>query len=397
MTQNYIGINGLVTQSLEEIRADLVSKFQNIYGNNINIEQNSPDGQFINLLAQEKKDTLDLFTQFYNNLDPDRVIGIPQQILYKLNGLTINAYTYSYVYVNVTTTQPVNLQGLDENIESADATGYTVRDTNGNRWILATSTNLEVGEFLLSFRAAELGSVTALPNTINIMETVLLGVSGVNNPANNYITGNQGETSAQFRQRRNQAMAVAAQGFDDAIESQMLNLENVTQCKVYDNRIDEIENEIPPHTVWVIVEGGTPEEIGRIIYNNLPPGIPMKGTQSVSISKTNGQIQVINYDLPTAVPLYVRATIKNFANTNIDINYIKQQLALLDFKIGALVESLVIQNEIKNVIGETGSPYNCEISLNGSTWVDYLTPVGLDEYFSISTNNITLTVVENNA
>lgn len=397
MTQNYIGINGLVTQSLEEIRADLISKFQNIYGNNINIEQNSPDGQFINLLAQEKKDTLDLFTQFYNNLDPDRVIGIPQQILYKLNGLTINAYTYSYVYVNVTTTQPVNLQGLDENIESADATGYTVRDTNGNRWILATSTNLEVGEFLLSFRAAELGSVTALPNTINIMETVLLGVSGVNNPANNYITGNQGETSAQFRQRRNQAMAVAAQGFDDAIESQMLNLENVTQCKVYDNRIDEIENEIPPHTVWVIVEGGTPEEIGRIIYNNLPPGIPMKGTQSVSISKTNGQIQVINYDLPTAVPLYVRATIKNFANTNIDINYIKQQLALLDFKIGALVESLVIQNEIKNVIGETGSPYNCEISLNGSTWVDYLTPVGLDEYFSISTNNITLTVVENNA
>lgn len=397
MTQNYIGINGLVTQSLEQIRADLTSKFQSVYGNNINIEQNSPDGQFINLLAQEKKDTLDLFTQFYNNLDPDRVIGIPQQILYKLNGLTINAYTYSYVYINVTTSQPVNLQGLDENIENADGTGYTVKDTNGNRWILATSANLGVGVFPLSFRAAELGSVTALPNTINIMETILLGVARVNNPANNYITGNQGETSAQFRQRRNQAMAVAAQGFDDAIESQMLNLENVTQCKVYDNRTAETENEIPPHTVWVIVEGGTPEQIGRIIYNNLPPGIPMKGAQSVSISKTNGQIQEINYDLPTAVPLYVRATIKNFTNITIDETYIKQQLALLDFKIGALVESLVIQNEIKNVIGETGSPYNCEISLDGATWVDYLTPVGLDEYFSISTNNITLTVVDNNA
>lgn len=396
MTQNYIGINGLVTQSLEQIRADLTSKFQTIYGNNINIEQNSPDGQFINLLAQEKKDTLDLFTQFYNNLDPDRVIGIPQQILYKLNGLTINAYTYSYVYINVTTSQPVNLQGLDENIENADGTGYTVKDTNGNRWILATSANLGVGVFPLSFRAAELGSVTALPNTINIMETILLGVARVNNPANNYITGNKGETSAQFKQRRNQAMAVAAQGFDDAIESQMLNLENVTQCKVYDNRTAETENEIPPHTVWVIVEGGTPEQIGRIIYNNLPPGIPMKGSQSVSISKTNGQIQEINYDLPTAVPLYVRATIKNFINTTIDETYIKQQLALLDFKIGALVESLVIQNEIKNVIGETGSPYNCEISLDGVTWVDYLTPVGLDEYFSISTNNITLTVVDNN-
>lgn len=397
MTQNYIGINGLVTQSLEEIRTDLTAKFKNIYGNDINLEQNSPDGQFINLLAQEKKDTLDLFTQFYNNLDPDRAIGIPQQILYKLNGLTINAYTYSYVYVDVTVTQSVTLPGLDENIENADGVGYTVRDINGNRWILANTTEIFAGSARLSFRAAELGAVTALPNTITVMETVLLGVSGVNNAGPNYITGNQGETSAQFRQRRNQAMAVAAQGFDDAIESQMLNIENVTQCKVYDNRSAEVVNDIPAHTVWVIVEGGTPDQIGRIIYNNLPPGIPMKGSQSVTITKTNGQLQVINYDLPEAIPLYVRATIKNFTNTELDENYIKQQIALLRFNIGELVESLVIQNEIKNTIGETGSPYNCEISLDNATWVDYLTPVGLNEYFSISTDNITLTVVDNNA
>ena len=116
--QNYIGINGLVTQSLEEIIQDLKSKYKSIYGQDINLEQNSPDGQWINILAQGKKDMLDLFTQFYNNLDPDRVIGIPQQILYKLNGLIIQAYTYSYVYVNVTVTEDVTLQGLDNNIES---------------------------------------------------------------------------------------------------------------------------------------------------------------------------------------------------------------------------------------------------------------------------------------
>ena len=121
MAQNYIGINGLVTQTLEEIRADITQKFISIYGSDINVEQNSPDGQLINIWAQEKKDILDLFTQYYNNLDPDRVIGIPQQILYKLNGLTINAYTYSYVYVNVTTTQSVTLQGLDENIENLES------------------------------------------------------------------------------------------------------------------------------------------------------------------------------------------------------------------------------------------------------------------------------------
>ena len=179
MTSNYIGINGLVTQSLEEIRQDLITKFQSIYGSDINLEQNSPDGQWINILAQEKKDILDLFTQFYNNLDPDTVIGLPQQVLYKLNGLTIKAYGYSYCYVNVTVTASVTLQGLDDNIDSADGTGYTVRDVNGNRWILAVTQNLQPGTHLLNFRAADLGSVTALANNINVMETIIAGVSGV--------------------------------------------------------------------------------------------------------------------------------------------------------------------------------------------------------------------------
>ena len=395
MAQNYIGINGLVTQTLEEIRADITQKFISIYGSDINVEQNSPDGQLINIWAQEKKDILDLFTQYYNNLDPDRVIGIPQQILYKLNGLTINAYTYSYVYVNVTTTQSVTLQGLDENIENADGTGYTVRDTNGNRWILATTADIETpGVHLLQFRAADLGSITALPNTINVMETIIAGVSGVNNPAGNYITGNTGETSAQFRRRRNQAMAVPSQGFDESTQSQMLNLSDVTQCKVYDNRSDEIDaNGIPAHGIWVIVVGGTPEEIGRVIYNNLPPGIPMKGSLSVQVPKTNGDLFTALYDIGKPAQLYVRATIKNFSDTPTDEDYIKQQLALITYEIQQRAESSDISTGIKEAVGDSGTPYDVEISADNSNWVEYATPEGLDEYFVISPDNITLTVV----
>lgn len=393
MAQNYIGISGLVTQSLEEIRQDLITKFKGVYGQDINIEQNSPDGQWINILAQEKKDILDLFTQFYNNLDPDRVIGIPQQILYKLNCLIIKAYTYSYTYVNVTVNESTSLQGLDANIESADGTGYTVRDINGNRWILAASAELEAGVHSLNFRAADLGSITAFPNTINVMETVVRGVSSVNNPAGNYITGSTGETSAQFRLRRNQAMAVPSQGFDESTESQILNLTNVTQCKVYDNRTDSVVNGIPAHGIWVIVQGGQPEDIGRVIYNNLPPGIPMKGEQSVWVQKTNGDVVEVLYDVPAAVNLYVRATIKNFTTTNLYENYIKEQLALTEYQIHERAESSTLLGTIKETIGDAGTPYNVEISADNSNWVEYATPEGLDEFFVITTANITLTIV----
>lgn len=393
MADNYIGQNGLVTQSLEDIKTQITGEYQAIYGNDINVSQNSPDGQKINIEALAKKDILDLITAFYNNIDVDAVIGLPQQILYKLNGITINAYSFSYVYVNVTVTENVTLQGLDANINNVDGTGYTVRDTNGNRYILASTANLTAGTHLLNFRAAELGSITSLANTITIMETVLKGVSGVNNPANNYITGNTGESAAEFRQRRNKAMSVASQGFTDSIESQMLNLPTVTQCKAYDNKSNSTVNGIPPHTVWVIVEGGTPQEIGQVIYANIPPGIPMKGDQSVLITKASGDMEFFYYDTPTAVNLKVRATIKNFTSEALDTDYIKTQLAQTNYNIQEMALTSEITVTLQNALGETGTPYNVEISLDGNTWAEYLTPSGLDEFFVITTSNITLTVV----
>lgn len=393
MADNYIGDNGLVVQTLEEIKTELGTKFKAIYGENINLEQNSPDGQLINILAQEKKDTLDLFTQLYNNIDVDAVYGVSQQILYKLNGISINAYSYSYVYVNVKATEDVTLQGLDDNIINPDGTGYTVRDVNGNRYILTNTTNLTANTTtLLNFRAANLGSVTSLANTVTVMETIVKGVSEVNNPANNYITGNTGESTAQFRQRRNKTMNIASLGFTDSIQSQMLNLPNVTQCKAYDNKTDVTTNDIPPHTLWVIVEGGTPQEIGQVIYANIPPGIPMKGSQSVLITKQSGDMELFYYDLPAAVNLYVRATIKNFTTVPLDENYIKEQLAETIFNISDMARTSDLTLIMQNALGATGTPYNVEISSDGVNWVEYLTPIGLDEFFVITTDNITLTV-----
>lgn len=390
--QNYIGVNGIVTQSLPEIITENTEAFKNTYGQNINVDSNSPDGQMINILSQIKKDILDLCVQYYNNLDTERVIGIPQQILYKLNNCILKAYTYSYVYVNVTVTQSVNLQGLDADIENPDGTGYTVSDGNGNRWILTESQTLVAGTHTLNFRAAELGNVTATPNTITIMETVIAGVSGVTNPANNYITGATGESDSEFRIRRNQTVSSPSQGFDDALQAQLLNLDNVTQAKVYNNRENTTQDGIPAHTVWVIVEGGLSQEIGQAIYANIPPGIPMKGTQTVSVQRPSGDFETVKYDVPTAVNLYVKMDIQLLAGA-IDEDYIKSQLALQTFNIGQSAEGVYIATVVKDIVTTNGSPYNVLVSTDGTNWAEIVTPSGLDEYFSISAANVTVNVI----
>lgn len=392
--KNYIGTNGLVIQDLQQIKDDLAAQYNLIYGADVNLEQNTPDGQLINIAAQAKMDILDLFAQYYNNLDPDRAVGIPQQILYKLNGLIIKAYTYSYCYVDVVITESLTLQGLDDNIESADGTGYTVRDTNGVRWILAESQNLIPGTHTLNFRAADLGEVTSSPNTITVMETIQRGVASVNNPAANYITGGKGESTSEFRLRRNRSMNVPAQGFAEGIESQMLNLTNVTECKVYDNKTDSAVDGIPPHNIWVIVRGGESEDIGRVIYNNLPPGIGMKGSETATVSRSaSGQVETVYYDIAASAPLYVKADIKQFTAATIDQSFVKKQLEQMSFEIQEMATTADISTVMSDAIGDIGTPFNIEISTDGNTWSEYATPTGLDEYFTISGDNVTLTVV----
>ena len=385
--QNYIGENGIVTQSLNEIISDLKQQFLAIYPT-ANLEQNTPDGQWINILAQEKKDILDFITGIYNNLDTDTATGIPQQILYKLNGLNIKAYGYSYVYVNVTINGPVTLQGLDENINNADGVGFTVTDTSGNRWILAeTQTPTVAGTYLYNFRAADLGEVKSAINTITVMETILPGVSGVNNPAANYITGGIGESTSQYRTRRAKSVTMPSQGFADSIEAQLLTFDDIIEAKVYDNKTNSAVDGIPAHGVWVIVRGGTAAEIGPVIYYNVSPGIPMKGSKSANVVRPNGNIATVNYDIGAWVDLYVQVYIKIISGSP-DEDYIKSQLEALTFNMGESAEAVDIAVVVKDAIGDIGTPYDVGVSLTNGSYAEIVTPTYPNQYFTISGANV---------
>lgn len=393
--QNYIGINGIVTQDLNSINAELESYFKSVYGENINLESNTSDGQWLNILAQQKIDALDFQVQLYNNLDVDSVVGLPQQVLYKLNGLTIKDFTYSFVYVNVTVSQNVSLSGLDGDIANTDGTGYTVTDINGNNWILAESISLVASgmPYLLLFRAQELGQITALANTITNMSTIVAGVTEVNNPANNFITGQTGESAAEFRTRRNRSMQAPSQGFKESIEGQLLALNDVSDAKVYDNKDDEnIDG------VQVIVQGGTSNEIGNIIYNNLPPGINTQGAYEATIT-VNNRNKVLNYDKPNPIPILVKGTIESLTGNynDVDLDCVKQTLASKQFNIGEIAESANITTELKNILGETGSPYDIELSLGatGGEWDD-ITSVGGNTYNSAFYDGTTYVFVGDN-
>lgn len=392
MANNYIDETGIHTQTVDEIVSELTTEYKNIYGQDINVDSDTPDGQRINIEAQAKADVLDFATQIYNSFDVDAVTGVAQDRLYKINNIYRKSSEYSYVQINVTATSAVNLQGLDV----GETAAYTVADTNGNQFLLVDSVVLNAGTTLLEFRAKDSGLVEVTPNTITNMVTVVAGVSGVTNPAVQYITGTAEETDAAFRIRRNKSTAISGKGFYDNLLGDLLSVPLVTAAEVYENDGDvmEIPQESSTSAVWCIVEGGLNENIGQVIYANKTIGCKQVGSTTVNITKADGSTFVARFDRPQTQPLYLQLSIKSKLATSPDDGYIATQLVSnLVFDIFASVDSSEITAA---VISIDPSVYvvSSKVSTNGSTWVDYVEPSSKDRFFVLSEENISITVVE---
>ena len=112
MSSNYVDSTGLVLQTLADIVTELETGFKNIYGVDINIDANSPDGQMINLFAQAKIDLLDCIASVYNSFSPTNCSGVVLDQRCALNGLYRNDGIKTTLYMTVVTNRIVNLVGV---------------------------------------------------------------------------------------------------------------------------------------------------------------------------------------------------------------------------------------------------------------------------------------------
>lgn len=392
---NEINENGLIVQTLPEIIAEITDSYKSIYGQDISVDSNTPDGQLINIEAMSKADTLDLATMVYNMFNVDTVRGVPQDILYKINNVYRKSSEFTFVQVNVTTTQPLNLQGLDSDITNPSGIGYTVADNSGNQFILSNSISLTgAGTYTLEFRAKELGAIEVLPNTIVNMITIVSGVSSVNNPAIQYILGTSEETGQEFATRRNASTAISGKGFQDAFIAQLNSIPLVEFATVYNNTNNVPDAEgIPANGFWAIVEGGADANIAQVIYANMGMGNPMKGSSSYTITKANGETVDIKWDRPVAQPLYVKMTVQSKVGQAPDVDFLKRYL-VENKTFGVYEKADATGISCKIVEGDDSiTVVLCQVSTDGTNWSGLVAPNSRQNFFTLDIANVEITVV----
>lgn len=390
--------NGLQVATLPEIITTLKTGLQGIYGSDINVDSNSPDGQRVNIIAQMAVDIRELIVMVNNGFDPDLAIGRILDQRVPINNINRAGGTFTIQPVDITVNQTVDLEGLDGAANDVNGTGYTVQDGAGNQFILLDSTTLTAGLTTLNFRAKQIGLVNTTINTITNPVTIVVGVTTINNSSAALSIGQNEETDAQLRTRRQQSVAISSTGYLNGLLGDVLTLPGVTDAKLYENVTDTPDiNGIPDHGIWLVVEGGADLDIGNEIYANKSYGANMKGAVEVDIVTPSGALFTALFDRPVAENLWIifnlkRTTTLFVFDTDDIAAFIVENLT---YTIGEFAEtSRVTAAAVAaiNNFGGGGVPIDVAISLDGISLTDYLETTNLNYKWTLDPSRISITV-----
>lgn len=337
-----ITAQGILLERLDENINKFSEAFKSIYGSNINIDPDSPDGQMIGLLAQIKMDFEELLGNVYKQLDPEYASGkwLEQRVAYA--GLTRRDAKYSYLRSVILTGDPyVNIYS-----------GLEVTDDSNNKWVLLEDVQLSAeGSARADFRSAEYGAYSLIKGNKLKSTLVVLGLDSLTVSESSQAGENE-ETDAELRARFFLSRSKNAINSVEAIKAKLLQLRDVKQVCILENTSNKVDSDsVPGHSINVIIHGGNDNEIAEIIYENKGAGVGLYGSKTVNLEREN-HTQVIKIDRPRIVDIHVKMVVvrnKNF--TDIDKEAIKEELGRMQFSIGQDVAVSRLYCPINSVSG----------------------------------------------
>jgi len=308
-----------------------------------------------------------------------------------LSGVTVTGtFTLSFVvtFAGADGQQPQILMNAGANTLESSAVPVNVSVLNTTPGVLP---NVSVG-----VTAVTPGAIPAYSGTLTVIETPVAGWTSVTN-ALDMTLGKDIETDAQFRIRRLETLATAGASTIDSIRARILNVQEVTSCRVFENDTDVVDGSgRPPHSFEAVVEGGANQDIGDAIWQVKAAGIATDGDINVNVLDSMGLTHVVSFSRPNDVDIYVDVEITVDSDLFPDDGEEAIKEAIANFAQTAFgIGDDVIYFELFCPIAEVAGVLT--VDLNIST-ID--PPVGTaniaiadDEKSLFDTDNITVTVV----
>lgn len=314
-----ISATGISAPTYAEVLAYLQQQFRSIYGDDIYLESDSQDGQFLAVIAAAINDGNAATVAAYNAFSPLTAQGAGLSKNVKINGIARAVATNSSVDLVL-----VGQAGTT-------ITNGQARDEADNLWALPASVTIPpAGEITVTATCTVVGDIDAAPGAISQIATPTRGWQSVTNPAA-ATAGATVETDAALRARQATSVALPSRTVLEGTVGAVANLEGVTRYRAFENDTRTTDaNGLPGNSIALVVEGGDAAAIAQAIAAKKTPGTGTFGTTSQVVTDLYGVSRVIRFYRPTEDTAHVKINLTALAGYNTSIGQAIQQ-AVADY------------------------------------------------------------------
>lgn len=223
---------GLVRASKSAIKQDLKDAVTESYGD-VLLDDNYPDGMWINHYADKFNDIFDVVETIYNMLDINNAEGVILDTLGNLRNDHRKGSTSSYLYVDITATASCSFQ----------ANKLTLIDENNNYWYLNIAVDIVVpsGDPSATAKAVFRSSNTGVlqePTQIQIVASqsdLPIAEENITVSIDSFESGQNKESDIVFRNRMSEYAVFNSITLKENLVSRLFNLEYIRDVKIYYN------------------------------------------------------------------------------------------------------------------------------------------------------------------
>lgn len=354
--------NGVIIPDTSEIKTTVQTEFTDAFSDFgvLSLEDATPQGRLIDLETNARTATITFNANVANVL-----INITESAGAALDAWGSNFGIYRNNETNSST--PVTVTGvantiIPQNSEAIDVNGIIWKAENE---IIIGSSGSATGVFVCSIP----GPVALAAGELNkIVASSTIGVDGwetITNSAN-ATPGADEEGDEPYKLRIIQGVFRGSALFGN-YESNVSKVDGVRDIFAYDNPygtsrlLDNIT--IPPHSVYVCVDGGNSADVAYSLYEVKSAGAGWVGNTTVSVTdKTFGTTNTVQYETPNSINFVFSTNVTNYSNSNADLesqiqnvisNYLNNAYENLGYKkigIRPIIEPFTIAALIQSQI-----------------------------------------------
>lgn len=300
MAQDILTALGFKRKRYADYIVDLQNKARELFGEDVNLEDQSPMGRWVQLIAYQHAEANELAEKVWLSVHVETAEGVSLDYAVKKYGIRREQSQPATGNIEVTTI-PGKTIGVGE---------LTVETEDGIRFTNTASGTAVTNTLVLPVRALESGPEGNVPaHTITAIFTPIADVEAVTNPAPTS-GGKNKETDDRLRERYYATMGRGGSSTTDGVRVAMLEVPGVRAAVVIENNLSTPDGEgRPPHCIAPVVLGGDPQAVAEAIHSKKAGGISSYGSTVKTVRDKSGYDQAIGFSYATKAPIYVNVNL----------------------------------------------------------------------------------------